>query len=197
MFDSIFEFIYVIGFVAGSVVRKMYVGGHRQNKIATDREVGLDIFLLVIVSIGFIAVPFVYLLTGWLDFADYELPSWAGWVGTVVFAGALVLLWRSHVDLGRNWSAKMEIREEHTLVTEGVYKYIRHPMYSAHFLWAIAQVLLLHNWIAGPAFLVTSVPLYLFRIPVEERMMLDRFGEEYKLYINRTGRMFPRLRKQV
>ncbi len=87
----------------------------------------------------------------------------------------------------------MEIREEHTLVTRGIYKYMRHPMYSAHFLWAIAQALLLQNWIAGPAFLVTSVPLYLFRVPVEERMMLERFGEEYRLYMNRTGRMFPRL----
>ena len=86
----------------------------------------------------------------------------------------------------------MEIREEHSLVTKGVYKYIRHPMYAAHLLWAIAQVLLLQNWIAGPAFMVTSVPLYLFRVPVEERMMLDRFGEEYRLYMNGTGRVIPR-----
>jgi len=197
MFDSIFEIIYVIGFVAGSVIRKLYVRGRRQNKIADDREVGLDKLLLVIVSIGFIIVPLVYLFTGWPAFADYELPSWAGWVGTVIFAGALLMLWRSHVDLGLNWSPMLEIREEHTLITKGVYKYIRHPMYSAHFLWAIAQVLLLHNWIAGPAFLVTSVPLYLFRIPLEERMMLDRFPEVYKLYMSRTGRMFPRLWKQV
>lgn len=192
MFDSIFEIIYVSGFVLGSVIRKLYVRGYRQNKVADDRENWFDKLLLVIVSLGFIAAPWVYLFTGWPAFADYELPMWAGWVGTVVFAGALVLLWRSHVDLGRNWSPKMVIREEHSLVTGGIYKYMRHPMYSAHFLWAIAQILLLHNWIAGPAFLVTSVPLYLFRVPVEERMMLDRFGEEYKLYMSRTGRMFPR-----
>jgi protein-S-isoprenylcysteine O-methyltransferase Ste14 len=192
MFDSLFEIIYVIGFVTGSVVRKLYVRGYRQNKIADDRENWLDKLLLVIVSLGFIAAPWVYLFTGWPAFADYELPMWAGWVGTVVFAGALLLLWRSHVDLGRNWSPVMVIREEHSLVTGGVYKYIRHPMYSAHFLWAIAQVLLLHNWIVGPAFLVTSVPLYLFRVPIEERMMLKRFGEEYKLYMSQTGRMFPR-----
>jgi protein-S-isoprenylcysteine O-methyltransferase Ste14 len=194
MFDSTFEIIYVIGFVTGSVVRKFYIRGYRRHKIADDRESWLDKLLLVIISLGFIAAPWVYIFTGWPAFADYQLPSWAGWVGTVVFAGALLLLWRSHVDLGRNWSPKMQIREEHTLVTGGVYKYMRHPMYSAHFLWAVAQVLLLHNWIAGPAFLVTSVPLYLFRVPVEERMMLDRFGEEYRMYINRTGRMFPRLR---
>jgi protein-S-isoprenylcysteine O-methyltransferase Ste14 len=193
--DGIFEVTYVIGFVIGSVIRKLYVRGRRQNTIADDRKNWLDKLLLVIVILGFVAAPLVYLLTGWLDFADYGLPMWAGWVGTVIFGGALVLLWRSHVDLGRNWSPMMEIRQEHTLVTKGLYKYIRHPMYSAHFLWAVAQVLLLHNWIAGPAFLVTSVPLYLFRMPIEERMMLDRFGEEYRLYMSRTGRMFPRLWK--
>lgn len=195
MFDSVFEIIYVIGFVLGSVIRKLYIRGYRQNKIADDLENRLDKLLLVIVSLGFIAAPWVYLFTGWPAFADYRLPSWAGWIGAVIFAGALVLLWRSHVDLGLNWSPKMEIRQEHTLVTGGVYKYMRHPMYTAHFLWAIAQVLLLQNWIAGPAFLVTSVPLYLFRMPIEERMMLDCFGEEYKLYMSRTGRMFPRLWK--
>jgi protein-S-isoprenylcysteine O-methyltransferase Ste14 len=193
MFDGIFEIIFVIGFVLGSVIRKLYVRGYRQNKIADDLENRLDNLLLVVVSLGFIAAPWVYLFTGWPAFADYQLPSWAGWIGTVVFAGALVLLWRSHVDLGLNWSPKMQITDEHTLVTTGVYKYMRHPMYTAHFLWAVAQLLLLHNWIAGPAFLVTSVPLYLFRMPIEERMMLDRFGQEYRLYLSRTGRMFPRL----
>jgi protein-S-isoprenylcysteine O-methyltransferase Ste14 len=193
LFDGIFEIIYVIFFVAGSVVRKLYVRGYRQNKVAVDRENRLDKLLLVVVSLGFIAVPWVYLFTGWPAFADYEMPMWAGWFGTVVFAGALVMLWRSHADLGLNWSPIMEIRVEHTLVTRGVYRYMRHPMYSAHFLWAVAQALLLQNWIAGPAFLVTSIPLYLFRVPVEERMMLERFGEEYKLYMSRTGRMFPRI----
>lgn len=197
MFDSIFEVIYVICFVIGSVVRKLYVRGYKRGEIADDRESGLDKLLLVFASIGLIGIPLLYLFAPWLDFADYQLPIWVGWVGAAVFAGALWLLWRSHVDLGRNWSPMLEIREEHSLVTKGVYKYIRHPMYAAHLLWAIAQVLLLQNWIAGPAFMVTSVPLYLFRVPVEERMMLDRFGEEYRLYMNGTGRVIPRFGGQV
>jgi len=192
MFDSIFEVIYVICFVTGSVLRKLYVRGYNRREIADDRETGLDKLLLVFVSIGFIGIPLLYLFAPWLDFADYQLPIWVGWVGVAVFASALWLLWRSHVALGRNWSPMMEIREEHSLVTKGVYKYIRHPMYAAHFLWAIAQVLLLQNWIAGPAFMVTFVPLYLFRVPLEERMMLERFGDDYRLYMKGTGRVIPR-----
>jgi len=66
-------------------------------------------------------------------------------------------------------------------------------MYAAHLLWGIAQVLLLQNWIAGFAMLATSLPLYLVRIPREEQMMLEHFGEEYHLYMSQTGRVIPLL----
>jgi len=64
-------------------------------------------------------------------------------------------------------------------------------MYAAHLLWAIAQGLLLENWLAGWAFLVISVPFYLLRVPKEEKMMLEQFGQEYRQYISRTGRIIP------
>jgi len=79
-------------------------------------------------------------------------------------------------------------------VTTGVYEWVRHPMYAAHLLWAAAQLLLLQNWIAGPSFLVASIPLYVARIPREEEMMLEEFGDEYRRYAERTGRFLPRWR---
>jgi protein-S-isoprenylcysteine O-methyltransferase Ste14 len=139
-----------------------------------------------------LCLPLIYLFTPWLDFADYDLPGWLGWIGTVVFAGAIVLLWRSHADLGRNWSPTLQIRPEHSLITHGIYRHIRHPMYSAHLLWAIAQGLLLANWLAGWIFFVTSLPLYLYRVPREEQMMLDQFGDDYRHYKIRTGSMILR-----
>ncbi|MEE9566562.1 MAG: isoprenylcysteine carboxylmethyltransferase family protein, partial [Desulfobacteria bacterium] len=81
------------------------------------------------------------------------------------------------------------------LITEGVFRYIRHPMYAAHLLWAIAQVLMLHNWIAGYSFLVVAVPLYLLRVNDEEQMMLEQFGEGYREYMQRTRRIIPHLLK--
>jgi protein-S-isoprenylcysteine O-methyltransferase Ste14 len=50
----------------------------------------------------------------------------------------------------------------------------------------------LHNWIVGPAFLVTFLPVYLRRVPHEEQMMLNNFGPEYREYMDRTGRIIPR-----
>jgi protein-S-isoprenylcysteine O-methyltransferase Ste14 len=190
--DNSFEAIYFAAFIVGSVIRKVYTRGRRKNKITDDWKSLLDTVLLSFASCG-LFIPLIYLLTPWLDFADYQLPAWIGWIGTAIFVIALWLLWRSHVALGRNWSVKPQIRQEHSLVTEGAFKYIRHPMYAAHWLWAIAQLLLLHNLLAGPVFIVTFLPLYITRVPREEQMLLKHFGQQYRNYMTRTGRLIPRL----
>jgi len=200
VFGSIFKVTFLIGFIAGCVIRvasliRVPHWWRNKKKIADDRSTWPEKLLMFLIFIGMQVIPFIYLLTSWLDFADYNLPVWAGLVvgliGTAVFVVALWLLWRSHVDLGRNFSPELQIGEKHSLVTDGVFHYIRHPMYAAHWLWAIAQALLLQNWIAGLSFLATSLPLYLLRIPREEKMMLEHFGEEYRLYMNRTGSIIP------
>jgi protein-S-isoprenylcysteine O-methyltransferase Ste14 len=189
-----FEVVFLVGFVVGSVIRKIYTAKSKGVKAAVKYSNVLDIILVGTVGVGMI-MPLLYLFTPWLDFANYAQPGWSGWVGTVTFAGAIFLLWGSHSDLGRNWSATLRITEQHSLVTNGVYRYIRHPLYTAHLLWAIAQGLLLSNWLAGWAFLVLSVPLYVVRVPKEEQMMLEHFGEQYREYMSRTGRLIPRIWK--
>ncbi|MHC4326000.1 MAG: protein-S-isoprenylcysteine O-methyltransferase [Planctomycetota bacterium] len=189
-----FEVIFLVGFVVGSVIRKIFTVGRMGAKAEKKCSDVPDIILVAIAGVG-LAMPLLYFLTPWLDFANYSLPGPSGWVGTVVFAGGVFMLWRSHADLGRNWSATLRITGQHSLVTGGVYRRIRHPMYTAHLLWAIAQGLMLSNWIAGWSFLLLSVPLYLMRIPKEEQMMLEQFGAQYRTYMNRTGRLIPRIRK--
>jgi len=197
MLDIALKVAWLAFFIVGAVIRGVYVKRHRRPRVADDLNTRVDKLLLLLPFLGMQLIPIVYLLTPWLDFADYGLPAWAsvaaGAVGVVVFVAAIWLLWRSHADLGRNWSSTLQIVEGHSLVTDGVFRHIRHPMYTAHLLWAIAQALLLQNWIAGLAFLVASVPLYLRRIPAEEQMMLEHFGEEYREYMKRTGRLIPRL----
>lgn len=194
MNDTILKTIYVIGLIIGSIVRSIYTHRYRRKQVTNSRRTLADGLLLFLASIGMI-LPIVYLLTSWVDFADYDLPRWANWVtgmvGIPVFAAAIWLLWRSHVDLAANWAFFLEVGEGDTLVKDGVYRSVRHPMYAAHFLWAVAQALLLHNWVAGPAFLVGFLPVYFYRVPREEKMMLDHFGEEYRAYMSRTGRLFP------
>jgi protein-S-isoprenylcysteine O-methyltransferase Ste14 len=189
---GILEAVYFSGLLLAVAIRAPHELRRRRNRI-TDRRVGwLEAVLIALVVPAMFLLPAVYALTPWLGFADYRLPPWAGLVGIAVFAGALWLFWRSHNDLGRNFSPTLHVRADHTLVVHGVYRRVRHPMYAAQWLWGMAQVLLVHNWIAGFSGLVLSVLLYLLRIPREERMMAEHFGEKYRSYTDRTGRILPR-----
>ena len=111
-----------------------------------------------------------------------------------LLVAAILLFLRAHRDLGANWSPSVEINARQTLITSGVYRVIRHPMYASQLLWCVAQALLLHNWIAGLAGFVIFLPMYLVRVPNEEQMMLDHFGNRYQGYCQRTGRLLPRVR---
>jgi protein-S-isoprenylcysteine O-methyltransferase Ste14 len=89
------------------------------------------------------------------------------------------------------WSHSLDLRKDHKLVMTGIYEKLRHPMYSAFWLWALAQPFLLANWIAGFSGLVGFGTLYFLRIGEEEAMMEERFGEEYRTYRKRTARIIP------
>ena len=192
-----FGMVYFLGMLAEVVIRVPHEQRRRQTRMKLERVDWSERTLLVLMFVSMFFIPLVYTFTSRLDGADYRLPrearESAGGVGMIILAMAVWLFWRSHADLGRNWSPSLELREGHELVTEGVYRSIRHPMYASMWLWGVAQALLLQNWIAGWVSLVMFMPLYLLRVPREERMMLDEFGEEYRAYMDRTGRVIPRL----
>lgn len=192
LFEKIFQVVYLVCFVAGSFIRVWYGLKYRQDRRAILRTEGVVVATLAGLWGIAILMPLLNLFTGWLKFADYTMPAWAGFIGTIVFVFALWLLWRSHADLGRAWRLTTEVKAGQRLVSDGVYKYIRHPMYAAHLLWGIAQALLIWNWISGPVSLVIFIPLYFLRVTREEKVMLEEFGDEYQVYMNRTGRIIPR-----
>jgi protein-S-isoprenylcysteine O-methyltransferase Ste14 len=190
---SIWNIIYLAGFVVYVAIRGVFEARTKGNEKAVSRAGILDRALLVPVFLGNVVLPAVYLFTSWLAFADYRLPLFLQGFGTITMIVALWLFWRAHADLGLNWSITLEMRKEHELITHGVYRRIRHPMYAAIFLFAAAQGLLLENWLAGWGGVVTFGLLYLIRAPREERMMGEFFGESYRDYAGRTGRLWPRL----
>ena len=101
------------------------------------------------------------------------------------------LFYRSHADLGTNWSITLEVREQHRLITRGVYRRIRHPMYLALVLYSVGQALVIPNWVAGPANVIVFAILLALRVRAEERMMDEAFGDEYAVYSARTKRLVP------
>jgi len=197
LLDSISKAIFFVALVASEVIRVPHRTRTTQDRIhkriVDDRKAGLEVGLMTLGFVGLWVAPAVHVLSPWLGFADYRLPASAGLLGAAACGVGLWLLWRSHADLGRNWSPTLEIKEGHALVTGGAYRHIRHPIYAATWLLGLGQALLLQNWVAGLAGLASFLPIYLLRVPREEQMMLDHFGEEYRVYVSRTGRLIPRV----
>lgn len=199
MMEQFPKAVYFAGLVVEIIVRLPYER-ERRRIAKTDRRVtGAERGVLAGLLFGGVVIPVIYSATVWLNFANYRLSPRArartGGIGAVLLAAALWVFWRAHRDLGTNWSPSLEIGAEHTLTTDGIYRAIRHPMYASQVLYALAQALLLHNWIAGLAGLVAFLPFYLIRVPREERMMLDHYGDAYRAYSAQTGRIVPRLRR--
>jgi protein-S-isoprenylcysteine O-methyltransferase Ste14 len=191
MTPFIAKLVWWAGIVGWYVIRYPHARRSRKTAIASHAARLRDRVLLGISFTGLFSVPAIYVTTGAPRFADYPFRPVPAWLGTAVFALSLLLFYRTHRDLGRFWSVTLEIRQAHGLVTTGVYRYVRHPMYSAFFLWAIAQALLLPNWVAGLAGLVGFGTLFAFRVAGEERMMEATFGDAYRAYAARTRRVFP------
>ena len=200
MTDSIFKVLYLLGLAAGWWLRKPHFRRLRRQGVsvipdlrAPEYMTPVEKLLGSLYLIGIVLIPLIYVFAPWLDFADYDLPAWVGVIGAATFAAGLWLQWKARADLGYNLTPTGVTREGHSLVTDGAYRYIRNPIYAGFWLQAIAQALLLHNWIAGLAGLVLILPIYKYRLRREEQDLLGRFGEEYRLYKDRTGRVIPLL----
>jgi protein-S-isoprenylcysteine O-methyltransferase Ste14 len=185
------EIVWFLGVLIWYVIRYPFDRRMRWTPIAVSLLDRREQVLLLIASLGLFFVPFFYVSTGVPALFDRPFSPSLAALGAAVMAAALWLFRRSHADLGRNWSVSLELRPTHTLVTKGVYRFVRHPMYSSFLLLALAQFLLLANWLAGGIGMVAIVAVLMFRIGREERMMLAHFGEDYRAYMARTKRLIP------
>ena len=187
--------VFLTGFLVFIAIRSVYTRVTKGERKAICRFGGLERFLLAMMFPPTMLLPLLYLFTPLLVFADYRQPSVVPWFGAALMVIALWLFWRSHADLGKNWSVSLELRDGHELVIHGVYRFVRHPMYAAIWLWAVAQGMLLGNWIAGWSIVPAFATMYFLRVFREETLMRASFGEEYRKYIRRTGRLLPRMKR--
>ena len=180
--------------LAGTVVLIAIRAPHgrrsRTVKVTASYKTSLETGLLVLAWVGFF-VPLIWIASPVFSFAEYPLSMGPLVAGVTCLVIGLWLFYRSHADLGTNWSITLEVREQHRLVTRGVYRGIRHPMYLALALYSIGQALVIPNWVAGPSNLVAFAILCALRIRPEERMMVEEFGDEYTAYAARTKRLIP------
>jgi protein-S-isoprenylcysteine O-methyltransferase Ste14 len=127
-----------------------------------------------------------------MAWSSVPLPIWVRWMGVALGVVAGVLLTWTLRTLGKNLTDTVVTRREHTLVTTGPYRWVRHPFYSSIALAVIANSLTAANWFL----LVTGglvFMLLVIRCKREEANLISRFGDRYRNYMHRTGRFLPRV----
>ena len=191
--DQTFRTVLLVGFLVVLPVAVYYrlksqATGERLDRqqegpfmLATLRPVGLMFWLGLI----------TYLVNpSRMAWSSVPLPAWLRWTGVGIFVLAGGLLFWTLRSLGSNLTDTVVTRREHTLVTHGPYRWVRHPFYDCAALLIVASSLIVSNWfllLTGGLVLV----LLVVRTSTEEERLLARFGDAYRRYAERTGRFLP------
>lgn len=193
MSEIFFKACFVSLFVIYILIRVPFANTYKQGVIIKTVNSSGEKILLALMSLGLLLIPLLWLFTPFLENFKIGFPVWLRLLGISISVASLFYFRWIHKALGENWSPTLEIIEGHRLVKSGPYKTIRHPMYAQIFLWTIAQILIVSNWIAGFSGVVAFAILYFIRVPQEEKMLTENFGDEYIRYMKDTGRIFPNL----
>ena len=143
--------------------------------------------------IGFIAMIAYVLNPNWLAWASLSFPLWMRWTGVVIALVGFALLQWAQVTLGRSWSDTPRMLKEQALITSGPYQFIRHPIYTAFILILGSPLLISANWLIGLTWLGMTVLDIASRIGFEESLMVEYFGDRYREYMKKTGRLLPKV----
>ena len=185
------KIVWFAGLVTWLAIRYKPNRVSRKNKISSTARNARETFSMIVSFSGLGIIPLIWIFTGEISAFNHAI----GWVsvviGALLFILSLYLFRATHKALGAMWSVSLDLREGHKLVSSGIYEKVRHPMYTAFWLWAVAQPFLLANWIAGISGIVGFGTLYFLRVGREEAMMEKEFGEEYRAYSKRTKRIIP------
>ena len=128
----------------------------------------------------------------WMHWSSVDLPAGVRWSGAFLGAASLPLAHWLFSSIGENVTHTVQTRERHKLVTQGPYRWVRHPLYSVGTLFFFSFGVLAANWFVLLSTLST-LGMVAARLPREEEKLIERFGEEYRAYARRTGRLLPRL----
>jgi protein-S-isoprenylcysteine O-methyltransferase Ste14 len=162
----------------------------RREAMKKEGWTGIAIVLLTYVEI-FIVLIFLW-APSWMEWAGFIFPFWLHWTGAILILCSIPYMIWVHRTLGRHYSYALETKAEQKLITSGPYAKIRHPLYSAHNLFNLGMIFLT-AYIPLIVFAIFGVPLTYERMKDEERMMIEQFGSKYEEYMQKTGRIFPKL----
>lgn len=190
-----FHIIFIAAFAASTIVRSIFgLKATRSPDKVEHKASKLNRALLGSLTLLYSIAILIYMLRPrWFAWATFPLPLWARWVGAVMVVGGIPLLVWVQASLGKNFAATLHVCEGHTLVMTGPYRWVRHPMYTLIFVFGIGLLLLTANWFVGGPMLGASALFIFPRLGKEEALMIEQFGDQYRQYMQRTGRFLPHL----
>jgi len=167
---------------------RSYAPGDRLNRRAEG--LGMLITLRTIALARLVAIAAYLINPEWMRWASFGMPTPIRWVGVGVATVGGALLISVFRTLGRNLTDTVVTRREHSLVTAGPYRWVRHPFYVAFAIVIVADTLIIANWFIS-LLGVIALSLLALRTPIEERKLIERFGDDYSRYMATTPRFVP------
>jgi protein-S-isoprenylcysteine O-methyltransferase len=199
MWDDLWTFVHDHGVVGALavVLCAAWVGAEAYARRSTWRQGaerkpsgGMDRGTYPIIAIG-VAVAVVGATASFLLGLGSYLPLWVSGVGAfVTVVGLAIRVW-ALTTLGRFFTMPITIRTDHEIVRSGPYRWIRHPAYTGGFLTAFGIPIVLGTPVGILVAIVALLSVYVYRIRIEEGVLVARFGEEYREYSRTTYRMLP------
>lgn len=193
--DLLFRILFVSVYVVFAGARFYYRGKNVGRESKKDYgKVNKSTLFLSAAILGYLGLVVVYvLLPDLIAWAYLSLPTLIRWLGFGLALIGIGLTLLTHRTLGMQYSARLEIQKEHNIITEGIYNHVRHPMYISLNTFSFAMSLMSSNLLLIIFSLLVMLP-FPWIARQEESMLIDQFGDEYRNYMGRTGRFFPRIR---
>lgn len=177
------------------------ISGYFRRK--ADRESGEKVSrkvdgtaMMTVIRIGGLLLwlsPVAYLINPqWMEWSKVGLPEWARWLGVGIGVLCVLGIYWLFSSIGSGITPTSATRKEHKLVTNGIYHYIRHPLYTFGSSMFISFGMMADTWFIAALGILTFI-LMAIRTPKEEANLIEKFGDEYREYMKRTGRYLPKL----
>jgi len=178
-------FVYLL-WLFSEIVLNRVMRGSSSDKTRKDSGSLVIIWIVIIVSI--IAAGNIAALNRTPIAPSYQTMLYAG-LGIILLG--IVLRLAAVLSLGQFFTVSVRIREGHQVKKDGMYKYVRHPSYAASLLSFVGYGISLNNWISLAVGVIPVFAAFLYRMNVEEKVLLENFGSEYSEYMARTKRLLP------
>jgi protein-S-isoprenylcysteine O-methyltransferase Ste14 len=161
-----------------------------------SRKADGNAMMLVIRIFGLVLwfSPLIYLINpNWMAWSKIGLPNAIRWAGVAIGVLCVAGVYWLFSSIGSGITPVSATRKEHVLVTNGIYRYIRHPLYTFGSSLFVSFGMMADNWFIALAGILAFIVMAV-RTPKEEANLIEKFGNQYREYMKRTGRFLPRLK---